>query len=126
NESNAKWRGMIPELICRHIVHLGRDAKVRLYRYETWIPGKWTDLNPPLAPATSMQIERQAVVLTIDRPATTIEHQYLMTLVLQLMDSGNMTAPQIEQLWEELDGWWASLRVSLSARAPNAFYLDLA
>ena len=126
NESNAKWRAMIPELICRHVVHLGRDAKVRLYRYETWIPGKWTELHALLARATSMQIERQAVVLTIERPATTIEHQYLMTLVLQVMDSGNLTAPQIEQLWQELDGWCASLRLSLSARVPNAFFVDLA
>ena len=126
NESNVKWRGMIPELICRHVVHLGRDAKARVYRYEAWIPGKWAELHGLLTRATSMQIERQAVVLAPERPSTTIEHQYLMTLVLQIMDSGNMTAPQIEQLWEELDGWCASLRLSLSVRAPNAFYVDLA
>ena len=117
---------MIPEFLCRHVVHLGRDAKARLYRYEAWIPGKWAELHGLLTRATSMQIERQAVVLTPERPSTTIEHQYLMTLVLQLIDSGNMTAPQIEQLWEELDGWCASLRLSLSVRAPNAFYVDLA
>src|SRR4029453_4418059 len=125
NESNAKWHGMIPELLCRHVVHLGRDAKARLYRYEAWIPGKWAELHGLLTRATSMQIERQPVVLTPERPSTTIEHQYLMTLVLQIMDSGNMTAPQIEQLWEELDGWSASLRLSLSARVPNAFFVDL-
>ncbi|MEP7275448.1 MAG: hypothetical protein ABI812_03775 [Betaproteobacteria bacterium] len=126
NETNTKWRGMIPELICRHVVHLGRDAKVRLYRYETWIPGKWAEVHTLLARATSMQIERHAVVSTSGRASSTIEHQYLMTLMLSLMDSGNLTALQIERLWEELDGWCASLRLSLSARVPNAFCVDLA
>ena len=29
---------VLPELIARQIVHLGLDAKLRLYRYEQWIP----------------------------------------------------------------------------------------
>src|SRR5512140_2107204 len=45
NENNAKWRSLIPELVCRHVMHLARDAKVRLYRYESWIPGKWADTH---------------------------------------------------------------------------------
>ena len=125
NETNAKWRAMVPELICRLVVHLSRDARVRLYRYESWIPGKWAEIHALVGRATSMQVERQAVVLSQERPPTTIEHQYLMTLVLLLMDSGNTTAAQLEQLWEELDGWCASLRLTLSTRAPNAFYVDL-
>ena len=41
---------------------------------------------------TSMQIERQPVRADAERPPTTIEHEYLMALVLQLMNAGNMTA----------------------------------
>jgi|KBSSwiStaDraftv2_1062776.scaffolds.fasta_scaffold209532_2 cyclic-di-GMP-binding protein len=123
---NGKWHDAIPELICRQIVHLGRDAKVRLYRYESWIPGKWVEVHSLIARATSLQIERQPIIVARDRPPTSIEHQFLMILVLQLIDAGNLTAAQIELVWEELDGWCASLRLSLSARTPTSFYVDLA
>ena len=126
NENNAKWRDSIPELICRQVIHLGGDAKVRLYRYETWIPGKWAEVHALVARATSMQIERHPVQLVRDRPSTAIEHQYLLILVMQLIDAGNLTARQIEQVAEELDGWCASLRLSLSSKSPTSFYVDLA
>src|SRR5690348_8499233 len=40
-----RWRALLPELIARQIVHHGLDAKVRLYRYEQWIPARWSDLH---------------------------------------------------------------------------------
>jgi hypothetical protein len=49
-----------------------------------------------------------------------------MILVLQLIDAGNLTAAQIEQLWEDLDSWCVSLRLSTSARTPTSFFVDLA
>jgi len=125
NEANAKWRALMPELICRHVIHLARDARVRLYRYEAWIPGKWAEVHALVARATSMQIERQPITLAAGRRPTTIEQQYLMILVLQLIDGGNLTARQIEQLWDELDGWCGSLRLSMSSRTPESFYVDL-
>ena len=36
-----KWQALLPELLTRQIQHLGLDARVRLYRYEQWIPAKW-------------------------------------------------------------------------------------
>jgi hypothetical protein len=125
-EANAKWRALLPELTCRYIVHLGRDARVRLYHYESWIPGKWAELHGLLSLATSRQIERLPVMLARDRPATTIEHQYLMVLVLQLMDTGTLTARQIEGLWNELSNWCSMLRLSLTPKSPTTFYVDLA
>jgi hypothetical protein len=37
---SPKWQLLLPELVCRQIVHMGLDAKIRLYRYEQWIPGQ--------------------------------------------------------------------------------------
>jgi hypothetical protein len=126
NESSARWRQLLPELTCRHIVHLGRDARVRLYHYESWIPGKWAELHALLSLATSRQLERIPVILARERPATTIEHQYLMVLLLQLMDTGNLTPRQIEELWDELGGWCATVRLSLTPKSPTTFFVDLA
>ena len=123
---NSKWRTLMPELICRQIVHLGRDAKARLYRYESWMPGRWSELHSLLALATTEQLERLPIALARDGPATSIEHQYLMIVVLQLIDTGNLTPRQIEHAWEELDGWCGSLRLTLGPKSVSSFYVDLA
>ena len=126
HERNAKWQQALPELICRYLVHLGRDAKARLYRYEAWMPGRWAELHALLGLATSRTIERVPVQLARDRPPTTIEHQYLMILVLRLIDTGNLTPRQVEEVWDELDGWCATLRLSLAPKSVTSFYVDLA
>ena len=56
----ASGRQLLPELIARQIVHLGLDAKIRLYRYEQWIPAKWAELHALFTLACSRQIERAA------------------------------------------------------------------
>ena len=44
---SGRWQELLPELICRQIVHLALDARVRLFRYEQWIPAKWAELHAP-------------------------------------------------------------------------------
>jgi cyclic-di-GMP-binding protein len=126
NEHSGRWRQLLPELVCRQIVHLGRDAKARLYRYESWIPGKWAELHQLFALAAARQFDRSPVQLVADRQPTTIEHQYLMTVVLQLIDTGNLTARQLEHVWSELDSWCASLRLTLEPKTVTSFFVDLA
>jgi cyclic-di-GMP-binding protein len=126
NEHSGRWQQLLPELVCRQIVHLGHDAKARLYRYESWIPGKWAELHQLLALAAARQFERIPITLVADRPATTIEQQYLMIVVLQLLDTGNLTPRQLEQVWGELDGWCQTLRLSLEPKTLSSFFIDLA
>jgi hypothetical protein len=126
NEHNARWQQLLPELVCRQIVHLGRDAKARLYRYESWIPGKWAELHQLFALAAARRFERNPVQLVADGLPTTIEHQYLMIVVLQLIDTGNLTPRQIEHVWSELDSWCASVRMSLEPKTVTSFFVDLA
>jgi hypothetical protein len=121
----ARWQELLPELVCRQIVHLALDARVRLFRYEQWIPAKWAELHALMTLASSRQIERQVVTL-VDTTTTTIEHEYMRALVLQLMNAGSLTARQVEFIWGELDDWCAPLRLTLEPSAANAFYVDLA
>jgi hypothetical protein len=121
---SGRWKGLVPELVCRQIVHLALDARVRLFRYEQWIPAKWAELHGLMSLACSQQIERQVVSL-VDNATTTIEHEYLRALVLQLMNAGSLTARQVEYIWSELDDWCAPLRLTLEPSEANAFYVDL-
>ena len=79
-----KWQALLPELVARQVAQLALDAKVRLYRYEPWIPAKWAELHALFTLACSRQIDRQQVVIGTGGSTTTIEHEFLLTLLLQL------------------------------------------
>ena len=57
-----------PELLGRQIVHMGLDAKIRLYRYEQWIPAKWAELHALFSLACSRQIDRAQLLLGAAAP----------------------------------------------------------
>jgi len=116
---------LLPELIARQIIHQGLDAKIRLFRYEQWIPAKWTDLHSLFQMACSAQIERQPVAVLPDGAVTTIEHEYLRVLVLQLMNSGNLTPRHLEWVADQLSEWCAPLHLNIEASTATSFHVDL-
>ena len=120
-----KWQSLLPELIARQIMHQGLDAKIRLFRYEQWIPAKWCDLHSLFQMACSAQIERQPVAVLPGGGLTTIEQEYLRVLVLQLMNSGNLTPRHLEWVAEQLAEWCAPLRLNLESSIATSFYVDL-
>ena len=125
--SSNKWQQMLPELLARQVVHLGLDAKVRLYRYEQWIPAKWAEVHTLFSHACSRQVERQ--LLTLDGSSsntTTIEHEYLLVLMLQLVHAGNVTPKHLDYVAQQLPEWCQPLRFSLEASSVTSFYVDLA
>ncbi|MEO8346111.1 MAG: hypothetical protein ABI607_10480 [Betaproteobacteria bacterium] len=125
HSQSAKWQLLLPALVARQIIHLGLDAKVRLYRYEQWIPAKWAELHDLFTLACSRQIDRQQIIMGTGGSTTTIEHEYLVALLLQLMNSGNMTARHLEWVAGELDEWCTPLRLTLEASSVTSFYVDL-
>ena len=122
---SPKWQQLLPELLCRQIVHMGLDAKIRLYRYEQWIPAKWAELHGLFTLACSRQNERAQLPRGTGGSTTTIEHEYLIALLMQLMNAGNMTARHLEWVAGELDEWCAPLRLSLEPSSVTSFYVDL-
>ncbi len=122
---SAKWQQLLPELLCHQIIHMGLDAKIRCYRYEQWIPAKWAELHELFSLACSRQFERAQLVPDEGGSATTVEHEYLIALLLQLMNAGNMTARHLEWVASQLDDWCAQLRLSLEPSSVTSFYIDL-
>jgi hypothetical protein len=123
---HSRWQSMLPELIAREIAHLGRDAKVRLYRCEPWIPAKWAELHAVFTRACSQQFERQPLLLASADGPTTIEREYLQVLFVEQADPGNMTPRQIEWLSAQFAEWCRPLRLTLEPQAAATFYVDLA
>lgn len=123
---SSKWQAFLPETVARQVRHLGQDAKVRLFRYEPWIPAKWMELHDIFAFACSRRIERRPLTLDGGPEATTIERQYLVVLVLQLLNTGSLTPRQIAAIADQLDEWCEPLRLTLEAPPVPSFYVDLA
>ncbi len=123
---HSRWQTLLPELIARQVVHLGRDAKIRLYRCEPWISSKWAELHAVFTRACSLQFERQPLLLAPGAGSTTIEREYLVALFLQQADPGNMTPRQIEWIATRLEEWCRPLRFTLEPTAAATFYVDLA
>ena len=122
---STRWRALVPELIARQIIHHGLDAKIRLYRYEQWIPARWVDLHALFQIACTVQFERQPVAALGDGALTTVEQEYLRVLLLQLMDAGNLSARHVEWVAEQLSEWCAPLRLNLESSTVTSFYVDL-
>jgi hypothetical protein len=122
----SKWHALLPGLIARQIVNLRCDAKLRLYRCERWVPAKWSELLGPFTRACAHRVERQPLRLDPMGGPTTIEREFLMILLLQLADPGNLTPKQIEWIATQLDEWCQPLRLTLKPSSANTFYVDLA
>ena len=122
---NPKWQVLLPELGCRQIFHLTQDIKIRLLRFEQWIPAKWAELHALFTLACSRQIERQQVPLRGSSRTTNIEHEYLGALLLQLMNTGSIAPKQLTWLGGEIDGWSEPLRLTLEPSSITSFYVDL-
>ena len=123
---SGKWKALLPELVARQIMLQGLDAKIRLYRYEQWIPARWAHLHGLFQSACSAQIERVPVGALPDGVLTTIEQEYLRVLLLQLMNAGNLSPRHVEWVASQLSEWCASLRLTLEAQTVSSFYVDLA
>ena len=122
---NNRWQLLQPQLIARQIIHQGLDAKIRLYRYEQWIPARWVDLHALFQTACTAQIERAPVAVLAGSVLTTIEQEYLRVLLLQLMNAGNLSPRHVEWVAEQLSEWCAPLRLNIEASTLTSFYVDL-
>jgi hypothetical protein len=120
-----KWQSLLPELVGRQIMHQGFDAKIRLYRYEQWIPARWAELHALFQTACTAQIERVPVAALADGVRTTIEQEYLRVLLLQLMNAGNMSPRHVQWVADQLSEWCAPRRLNLEASTATSFYVDL-
>ncbi len=122
-----RWQAGLLPLLVRLMRHRGIDAKFRLFRYEQWIPGRWRDLHANYALACRQGIEKTpADIMGADGARqTTIEREYLHTLLLQLMNTGNLAPPQVEWLNSKLPAWSADIALTPHAKTPEGFYVDL-
>src|SRR5512143_2363143 len=60
---NGRWRPLVPRLFSRLVHYYGTDAKLRVFRYERWIPAKWMELHQLYMRATELGVDRVPAAL---------------------------------------------------------------
>src|SRR5215467_8553129 len=57
-DANPRWKPQVPILFARLLHYYGTDAKLRVARYERWIPAKWMELHRTFLRATELGVDR--------------------------------------------------------------------
>jgi hypothetical protein len=125
---SQKAKRQLPGVAARMFYYRGEQAKNGLFRYERWIPGRWKSLHAGYEAALKRGVARVPFALAPDSPAfehTSAEQEYLQILLMQRVNTGNLTAPQIE-----LAALWLRARLhALALTDPPlegaGFWLDL-
>ncbi len=127
--SNARWRAALPLLFVRFVHFQGTDAKLRVFRYERWIPAKWIELHQAYLRACEMQCDREAVVLPAAGSAAqhwTVEQEYLYVLLVHQLNTGNLNPTEIDWASSQLRAWTRRLALEQIPRSLEGFFVDLA
>ena len=56
--NNARWKPLTPLLFARLVHYYGTDAKLRVFRFERWIPAKWMELHRTYLRASELGFDR--------------------------------------------------------------------
>ena len=96
---NKRWRAILPWVIVRLAHYRGLDGKYRLFRYSHWIPAQWREFHELYEYARLRGWQREQLVFGVGafaKPGVSFEQEYLKTLLLMRLDSGNFTPDQVE------------------------------
>ena len=120
--SNKRWRAILPWVLVRLAHYKGLDGKFRLFRYGHWIPAQWREFHELYEFARMRGWQREQLVLRRRRrsrkPGVSLEQEYLKTLLLMRLDSGNFTPDQVEWVARQLEDWAPSLTLRAAAGEP--------
>jgi hypothetical protein len=125
---NKRWRAVLPWVLVRLAHFKGIDGKFRLFRYGHWIPAQWREFHELYEFARMRGWQREQLVYgagTFSRPGVYLEQEYLKTLLLMRLDSGNFTPDQVEWVAKQLEDWAPSLSLTPPPGADATFRVDL-
>ena len=127
--TNARWKSHLPLLFARLLHYYGTDAKLRVFRFERWIPGKWMDLHRTALRATELGVDRVPALLSSAGPnatAWTPEQEYLNVLLVHQLNTGNLSPSQLDWACSQLRAWSRKLTLDAVPRSPEGFFVDVA
>jgi hypothetical protein len=126
---NARWKAALPLLFVRLVHFHGTDAKLRVFKYERWIPAKWIELHGTYLRACETQCDRQPMALPAagaDAQPWSVEQEYLYVLLVHQLNTGNLSPTEIDWASSQLRAWSRSLSLEQIPKSIEGFFVDLA
>jgi hypothetical protein len=126
--ASKRWRSIMPWVLVRLAHYRGLDGKFRLFRYSHWIPAQWKDFHELYEFARMRGWQREQLVYGVgafSKPGISLEQEYLSTLLLMRLDSGNFTPDQVEWVSRQLEDWSPTLTLVPPPNDAAGFYVDV-
>ncbi|HTS20742.1 MAG TPA: hypothetical protein VMN79_02930 [Casimicrobiaceae bacterium] len=128
-ESNARWKSVLPLLFVRLVHFHGTDAKLRVFKYERWIPAKWMELHQIYLRSCELGLDRQAVALPAAGAGAqpwSVEQEYVYVLLVHQLNTGNLGPAEIDWAASQLRAWSRRLALEPIPKSLEGFFVDLA
>src|SRR6266700_2229991 len=127
--TSARWKAVLPLLFVRLVHFHGTDAKLRVFKYERWIPAKWIEMHGTYLRACEMQCDREAMALPAAGSAAqpwSVEQEYLYVLLVHQLNTGNLSPTEIDWASSQLRAWSRRLSLEQIPKSLEGFFVDLA
>ena len=125
----GRWKAHVPILFARLLHYYGSDAKLRVCRHERWIPAKWGELHQAYLRACELGIDRVPTSLGAtagNGTQWTVEQEYVFTLLVHQLNSGNLTPANLDWAASQIRGWSRKLELVAIPKTMEGFFVDAA
>jgi len=123
----GRWKAHVPILFARLLHYYGSDAKLRVCRHERWIPAKWGELHQAYLRACELGVDRVPTSLGAASGSGTqwtVEQEYVFTLLLHQLNSGNLTPANLDWASSQIRGWSRRLELVAIPKTMEGFFVD--
>src|SRR5437016_1293076 len=127
--ANARWKSVLPLLFVRLVHFHGTDAKLRVFKYERWIPAKWIELHQIYLRACELGCDRTPMALPAAGPGAqpwSTEQEYLYVLLVHQLNTGNLGPAEVDWAASQLRAWSRKLALDPIPKSLEGFFVDLA
>src|SRR5258706_3970965 len=125
----GKYQGLLHRVFSRLVYYRGVQAKQGLVRHDQWIPAKWKFLHKAYKGALEAGVANASFSLIPNAPATencSPEQEYLHFLLIQRVNTGNLSVLQIDLAAIWLRDWVPALHlVTTPVEGELVWQLDL-
>jgi hypothetical protein len=98
-QDRSKYRGLLHGVFSRMFYYRGVQAKQGLFRYEQWIPAKLKFLHAAYKEALDLGVATGMYSILPNMPPAeqcSPEQEYIQFLLMQRVNTGNLSVPQID------------------------------
>jgi hypothetical protein len=127
--TNARWKTVLPLLFVRLVHFHGTDAKLRVFKYERWIPAKWIELHQIYLRSCELGCDRVPMALPAAGAGAqpwTVEQEYLYVLLVHQLNTGNLGPQEVDWAASQLRAWSRRLTLEQIPKSLEGFFVDLA